>query len=755
VTATALTFNGRLPGVDCQPALPAGPPAIRLDVACFVGFAERGPLDVPVAVEDPTQYATIFGGDVVLATDGGIPVYANLPGAVQAFFDNGGQRCYVVRVAGPDARAATWVVPGMRLYYPDGVAVDVCVQAAWPGSWSGGYQVGTQLLTEPLSIAAPYARARGGAPGTLRLSVASLLSVQPGDLLRLDVGPGRPGLYVRVGQVDAANAVVAADAEIPFLTSAGSPPEPDEPDEQLLPPDALAGLPAELPVSGAWRLQLDLIVRRVTAGNAQVAERWTALGFNQGAVPSWLDVIQPADGTVPDQTRSLLLRADPGTVQAAGRALFVPAGMDQLGSAAEFTDLAAGPSGESPAEDGSDGLSRFDPAVMFLDQRLRWNETVYSLLTDANQLTVLAANPAPLQGIHALIGVDDAALVSVPDAVHVGWSPAAPPPAPAPAPAASPTPPDWSRFRDCAAPGACGPATPAPASGAGPVAPAAPRSPVPVPPVLDDPAGYEPAGLLEVHAALVQLCAARSDLFAVLGVPRHYDTTAALGWLRQLGASAQPTVSGRILLSPLSFAGFWHPWVRVVERTSPALAPLRDQPADGAACGMIAARELARGVWVAPADVPLRGPVGLATALSGDDTVRLFDAHANLLRSQPGSISALSAHTLATEPNLLQVSVRRLIILLRKIALQEGSRYVFDTNTDRFRQLVRARFERILAALAGLGALAAYQVVTGGGTGTADGELIVALQVAPTSPIEFITVSLVRAGENLLDVVAG
>ena len=749
MTAPALTFNGRLPGVDCQPALPAGPPAIRLDAACFVGFAERGPLDVPVAVEDPIQYATIFGGDVVLATDGGVPVYANLPGAVQAFFDNGGRRCYVVRVAGPDARAATWVVPGLRLYYPDGVTADVLVQAAWPGSWSDGYQVGTQLLTEPLAVTAPYDRARR----TLPLSPASLLAVQTGDLLRLDAGPDWPGLYIRVGQVDAANAVVTADAEIPFLTRAASPPAPDEPDEQLLlPPDTLAWLPPELPVSGAWRLQLDLVVRQVTAGNAQVAERWTVLGFNQGAAPSWLDVIQPADGAGPDLTRSLLLRADPGTTQAAGDALFVPTGMDQLGSAAEFTDLAAGPSGESPAADGRDGLSSFDPAVMFLDRQLRWNETVYSLLADADQLTVLSANPVRLQGIHALIGVDDVSLVSVPDAVHVGWSPTAAPAAAAAtatataAKPAPPPPPDWSSFRDCAVPAAGG-------SGAGPGTPAAPRSPVAVPPVLDDPAGYDPAGLLEVHTALVQLCAARSDLFAVLGVPRHYDTTAALGWLRQLSASAQPTVSGRILLSPLSFAGFWHPWVRVTERTSPALAPLRDQPADGPACGMIAARELARGVWVAPADVPLRGPVGLAAALSGADTVRLFDAHANLLRAQPGSISALSAHTLATEPNLLQVSVRRLIILLRKIALQEGSRYVFSTNTDRFRQLVRARFERILAALAALGALAAYQVVTG--PGTADGELVVALQVAPTSPIEFITVSLVRAGENLLDVVAG
>jgi uncharacterized protein len=108
---------------------------------------------------------------------------------------------------------------------------------------------------------------------------------------------------------------------------------------------------------------------------------------------------------------------------------------------------------------------------------------------------------------------------------------------------------------------------------------------------------------------------------------------------------------------------------------------------------------------------------------------------------------------------LLQVSVRRLLILLRKIALAVGARYVFDTNTDRFRQLVRMRFDRILSQLASLGALAAFQVVTTGGVNTPDdidnGRLIVQLQVAPTSPVEFITVSLLRAGESLLDVVVG
>src|SRR5437763_13877013 len=87
----SLTYNGRLPGVVCQAALPPPPEdPLRLDVAGFVGFAERGPLDTPVLLEDAAQYRRVFGGDLPVAREGGRPIYAYLPGAVQAFFDNGG-----------------------------------------------------------------------------------------------------------------------------------------------------------------------------------------------------------------------------------------------------------------------------------------------------------------------------------------------------------------------------------------------------------------------------------------------------------------------------------------------------------------------------------------------------------------------------------------------------------------------------------------------------------------------------------------
>ena len=61
-----------------------------------------------------------------------------------------------------------------------------------------------------------------------------------------------------------------------------------------------------------------------------------------------------------------------------------------------------------------------------------------------------------------------------------------------------------------------------------------------------------------------------------------------------------------------------------------------------------------------------------------------------------------------------------------------------------------------VADLTGRGALHAFRVVTDSGVNTPEdlenGRLIVALQVAPSSPVEFITINLLRTGEGLLDV---
>ncbi|MGR9072434.1 MAG: phage tail sheath family protein [Gammaproteobacteria bacterium] len=69
---------------------------VRTDIAGFVGIAKSGPLDTPVPVESFRQFVSHFGG---------FSGASFLAYSVQAFFANGGRRCWVVRVASRDESA--------------------------------------------------------------------------------------------------------------------------------------------------------------------------------------------------------------------------------------------------------------------------------------------------------------------------------------------------------------------------------------------------------------------------------------------------------------------------------------------------------------------------------------------------------------------------------------------------------------------------------------------------------------------------
>ena len=741
----ALTYRGRLPGVACDPALPPREDPVRLDVAAFVGFAEKGPLDTPTVVADPAQYAAVFGGDLALAQEERAPVHAQLPYAVRSFFDNGGRRCYVVRVAGPGARSGRWEVPGLQIWQPDGSATVAVVESAWPGSWSLGTSVEAQLLNRALPVVGAYTRRTGNAPGVLPLGRAAATIVQAGDLLRLDTASA--GIYVRVREVDAGTGAAVTDLEVTF----------DRADPTVPDPSLLAGLPSAVPVEEARLHRVCLVVGHRSAEESRVLAKHDDLVFGEAvhptgsaSRPSWNGILQPADSTVPELDRSPFLRQDAATGATLATGIAVPVAMPLAGAAS--TPDAAVP---IPLQEGHDDLDTFDPVAdhtWFLDPELA-GDSVFSLVPHADQLTVLSHTPRQLRGIHSLIGIDEVAMIAVPDALGRGWS-AAPPPVEEPPPEPPPPEPeDWSDFHCC--PGE----ETEPEPEAPPAAPAS--DPVAALPLLDPTTTYDDSGLRAVQVALVVLCTALADRVALLSVPKHYDVADTVAWRARVVTESAIADGNSTGLSPLSYAAYFHPWISVVTGQEGTRSVLRDIAPDGTAAGVIAARELARGVWLAPAGVAVRGMVRLAgpQPLTEADQKALFDAHANLLCQRPGRFTTLSAHTMTSDTQLLQLSVRRLLILVRKICLRLGERYTFEINNDRFRQLVRMRFDRILEELVRRGALHAYRVETGGGVNTAqdqdEGRFIVILRLAPTSPIEFITVTLVRTGEGLLDVLEG
>src|SRR5690606_37011771 len=123
----------------------------------------------------------------------------------------------------------------------------------------------------------------------------------------------------------------------------------------------------------------------------------------------------------------------------------------------------------------------------------------------------------------------------------------------------------------------------------------------------------------------------RADCMAILTLPHHFGRRESLEWQTQITQTPE-FFDG----APLSYAAVYHPWLEIREESTPELAPLRALPADGAVCGMIAARELARGPWIAPANESLRGVVRLDPPLSTYDWEALFNRQINLVRQQPG-----------------------------------------------------------------------------------------------------------------------
>src|SRR5581483_2459049 len=120
------------PGVHYE-RVDASAPAIailRTDVAGFVGLARRGPLDLPVPVQSWRQFQAYFGE---------VSGAAFLAYAVRAFFENGGRRCWVVRVAAREGAGGA-ATAGLTLYDVAGAPV-WRVSACSPGVWGGDLTV--------------------------------------------------------------------------------------------------------------------------------------------------------------------------------------------------------------------------------------------------------------------------------------------------------------------------------------------------------------------------------------------------------------------------------------------------------------------------------------------------------------------------------------------------------------------------------------------------------------------------------------
>jgi hypothetical protein len=117
------------PGVYIE-ELPSGVHTITgvaTSIAAFVGWASQGPVTQATLVTSFSEYATLFGG---------LDSRTTLGYAVNQFFTNGGQQCYIARLVWTDAVTASGTVGGSLNLY-----------ASNPGQWADNLLI--SVTTQP------------------------------------------------------------------------------------------------------------------------------------------------------------------------------------------------------------------------------------------------------------------------------------------------------------------------------------------------------------------------------------------------------------------------------------------------------------------------------------------------------------------------------------------------------------------------------------------------------------------------------
>jgi len=284
-------------------------------------------------------------------------------------------------------------------------------------------------------------------------------------------------------------------------------------------------------------------------------------------------------------------------------------------------------------------------------------------------------------------------------------------------------------------------------------------------PLAADAAQFDLAAspLLAIQRELVRLCLARGDAVAIFGLPVHFEKRQCFDWLERLrpllGWPSRGDLADELGgAADLSYAAVYHPWL--LQRDAVERSGFVATPPEGAVLGMIAGSERRRMAWAAPANIPLKAPLGLAPELSAADASDLLAENFNLVRAEPRGFPAASARTLSGDQNQSQLSVRRLLILLRKTLAGLGAELVFQSNSERLQGRLRFELENLLRGFFDRGALAgsAYGEafrVTVSGEGSELGQLIAEVRVAPSRPVEFITVRLIRTGDGVLQIGEG
>ena len=620
----------------------------RLDIAGFVGVAPRGPVDEPVRLSRWSEFVRIFGG---LEPAPGGPVRL-LPYAVSAFFRQGGQVAYVVRLAPHGDGAArtedATATFGLRIEGPPAL-----LRAANEGAWGNG------LHLHLLYRATQLGRAEMEDRDVLRLPPGA--AVTAGSLLRLS-DPALPsGVALRwVDRLDDRLARgdrlrVWLDAELPLETGT---------------------------VTGLEVVTGTLAVEDPTTGGEQLA----GLGLRADH-PRWLPTV---------------LHAEPHLVVAVGDWLDV-----DLAPSVTLSPVAADLL--VPGVDRSHLVDR----VAFFDADGDADSIDEEETPDRAALHV---------GVDRMARVGELGLLCVPDLTWRPYTPAPDPPVLRPRRTAG---------RCCSV---CDAAEPEPVY----------RPVEVIPGGLDTGAPADLAEIIWRQEKVVETARRHRRFVALLDVPDGLSISQVTAWRARFDCG---------------YAAAYHPWLAVAD--GPGGRALAVPPSAFAA-GIIAERELRLGLPWGPANELARNAVRAEASVTDALHDRLHGMGINVFRAERDGFRLSAARTLSSDPDYRQLSVRRLMTMLRLSLERQTQWLAFEPNTPELRERLARVLTGFLRDLSRRGAFAgrteaeSFFVRCGDDvnppTSQALGRLVAEIGVAPAVPLEYILVRIARDPDGSLTV---
>ena len=743
-----------------RPLVPLAPAAV--DVPAFIGIAAQGVVGAPVAVDGWLGFRASFGDKLP---------NAQLGWAVRGFFENGGRRCHVIRVAAPEVMTAT---DPTAIQPPDhGASIVLDAQGFAPGA----AVFATQEITSASAGVQPADRASS--------FLADIDGFAGGARIEL-FQPGLPRAWRTVVAIEPAMRRLAWDAALPISFDLVQPilftarrnallllasvagnvlgwQAPLPPSFALDKPIAFASGAAA--ASGALLDEDGEPVLRVAAttpggfGNAVEVRLARTIGGEARtrvvAVPDAVDAlsVDALANLVPGATLTISQTGAPATRRrvrgidgTARRVLLdaaLPAGFDLAGAATGAKPIALRRETFALSVLQAGRLVETH-AALDLPATAGGAVALTSSLIGAWRLGTVAqyplpdpaAGPGPLGRVQLAGGRDGIAALRAADLITaIGLL------APVDEPAALAIPdaqPDPLRAVLFAPPQ---PAAPDPCALCPPQV--APSADTPPPVIVEATPPFTLADLRAVQSAMILHCEQRGDRIALLDAARDlssadpFDPDAARDW--RVGLDSR-------------FAALYWPWLRVVDTDDPR-GTFRDVPPCGHVLGAFARSDIAQGVQKAPANAPLDW---VQAVTRETDPVRLGllnDAGINVIRPFTSrGIRIFGARLLAPDPDHRLLNVRRILIQLRR-ALLHGLAWVpFEPDNFRLRAMLRGALEAFLddywqrGALAGATRGEAFAVSF---DPPADGTLTINIAVAPVSPAEFVYLTLTRTDEAI------